>query len=426
MFASGKNAAASANSSPARGEAKPSACGRGREPERPAGRVERQRRGDPARRRRPRARRGATRSLATSASDFGGAAGRRRRRLAAAPRQVAQLGGEALRSRPALRARDERAVHRLEDVARQVGAQRLERRRAVLDAPRRLDEVAAPERMLAGERFPEDDAEPPHVGGRCRGQSLQPLRRDVRERSRDVAERGQRVELGHLRQPEVEEPHVDVRRLGEQHVRRLDVAVDDPAAVRVRERVGDLAAHLERGAVVELSGAERLAHRASRHVLVGDVDVGRVTREREDALAARMAERGGGAGLALGAVAALALAGDDLQGDVEAALLVAGEPDMAHSARAEGADRPVPAQEELVRKGRLGHAGFLRCRRCISSPAGKDGLIRRWTRATTNSSSISSTSPRRESHKRRRRGRAFRGAAAAAPGCAGRPARRAG
>ena len=296
----------------------------------------------------------------------------------------------------------------------------------VLDAPRGLHEVAAPERMLAGECFPEDDAEPPYVGGRCRGKSLQPLGRDVRERSGNVAEPGQRVELGHLRQPEVEEPHVDARRLRQQHVRRLDVAVDDPAAVRMRERVGDLSAHLERGPVVELSGPQRLPHRASGHVLVGDVDVGRVTREREDALAARVAERGGCAGLTLGPVAALALAGDDLQGDVEAALLVAGEPDMAHPARAEGANRPVPAQEELVRKGRLGHAGFLRCRRCISSPAGKDGLIRRWTRATTNSSSTSSTSRRRGSRKRRRRGRVFLVAVAAVRGCAGRPAHRAG
>ena len=359
---------------------------------------------------------------ATSAVRPAGAAAVLRRRRG----QVAQLGRRgAPPSAGAAGSRRGRRSTVSRMCARQVRAQRLERRRAVLDAPRRLDEVAAPERMLAGECFPEDDAEPPHVGGRCRGKSLQPLGRDVRERARDVAERGQRVELGHLREPEVEEPHVDARRLGEQHVRRLDVAVDDPAAVRVRERVGDLAADLERCAVVELAGAQRLAHRASRHVLVGDVDVGRVAREREDALAARVAERGGGAGLALGPVAALALAGDDLQGDVEAALLVAGEPDMAHSARAEGADRPVPAQEELVRKGRLGHAAFLRCRRCISSPAGKDGLIRRWTRATTNSSSISSTSRRRESRKRRRRGRACRGAVAAAPGCAGRPARRA-
>jgi hypothetical protein len=145
--------------------------------------------------------------------------------------------------------------------------------------------------MLAGERLPENDAEPPDVGRRGRGQPLQPLRGDIRERAGDVAERGERVELRHLREPEVEQPHVDVRRLGEEDVGRLHVAVDDPAAVRVRERLRDLAAHLEGGAVVELAAAQRLAHRATGHVLVRDIDVRRVAREREDALAARVAER---------------------------------------------------------------------------------------------------------------------------------------
>ena len=126
----------------------------------------------------------------------------------------------------------------------------------------------------------------------------------------------------------------------------------DPACVGVRERLGDLAGHLDRGAVVELAGAQRLAQRAAGDVLVGDVDVGRIARQREDPLAARVAERGGGARLALGPMTALSLAGDDLQGDVEAAPLVAREPDMAHSAGAERLDRPVAAQEELVRMGR--------------------------------------------------------------------------
>ena len=112
------------------------------------------------------------------------------------------------------------------------------------------------------------------------------------ERARDVADRGQRVELGHLREPEVEQPDVDRRRrLGEQHVRRLHVAVDDPAPVRVRERLEHLRRDLDGGAVVDLAGGERLAHRLPGHVLVGDVDVGRVARERVDPLAARVAER---------------------------------------------------------------------------------------------------------------------------------------
>ena len=64
-----------------------------------------------------------------------------------------------------------------------------------------------------------------------------------------------------------------------------------------------------------------------------------VARERVDALAARMAQRGGGPRLALGALGRLALAGDHLERDVEAALLVPGKPDLAHPARAERAQQ---------------------------------------------------------------------------------------
>jgi hypothetical protein len=63
-----------------------------------------------------------------------------------------------------------------------------------------------------------------------------------------------------------------------------------------------------------------------------------------------MPQRRCGARLALGSVAGLALAGDDLQRDVEAALLVAREPHMAHPAGAEGAQRPVTAEEEVMLK----------------------------------------------------------------------------
>ena len=146
--------------------------------------------------------------------------------------------------------------------------------------------------------------------------------------------------------------------LGEQDVRRLDVAVDDPAAVRVRERLEHLRGDLDRAAVAELARGERLAQRAAGDVLVGDVDVARIARERVDPLAARMAERRRGLRLALGARGGLALARDHLQRDVEAALLVARKPDMAHPARAERPQRPVTSEDELLREGSRGHLGF--------------------------------------------------------------------
>ena len=94
----------------------------------------------------------------------------------------------------------------------------------------------------------------------------QPLGRDVGERAGNVAERRQRVELGHLGEPEVEQANVDraplaALRLGEQDVRGLDVAMDDAAPVGVCERLGDLRGDLDRGSVVQL--ARRASPRAA-------------------------------------------------------------------------------------------------------------------------------------------------------------------
>ena len=63
-----------------------------------------------------------------------------------------------------------------------------------------------------------------------------------------------------LREAEVEQPHRDLLALGEEHVRGLDVAVDDPARVRVGERVEHLRRRLDGGRVVEL--AARIASRS--------------------------------------------------------------------------------------------------------------------------------------------------------------------
>ena len=64
-------------------------------------------------------------------------------------------------------------------------------------------------------------------------------------------------------------------------------------------------------------------------------------------------------GLALGPRRRLALARDDLERDVEARALVAGEPDRARAAAAERPQRPVAVEDELdagERRGSLSHA----------------------------------------------------------------------
>ena len=151
----------------------------------------------------------------------------------------------------------------------------------------------------------------------------------------------------HLREAEVEDACRDLRTVGEEDVRRLHVTVEDPRRVRVRQPVADLRARLDRGRVVQLVRAQRLAEGLAGNELVRDVDVARVVREAVRAQAGAVAQPGGGLGLALGARGGLPLARDDLQRDIEACLLVAGEPDRAGAATAERLEGPVAAEHEL-------------------------------------------------------------------------------
>jgi hypothetical protein len=64
--------------------------------------------------------------------------------------------------------------------------------------------------------------------------------------------------------------------------------------------------------------------------------------------AAVMAKAAGGERLALCARGRLPFAGDDLQGDVEAVLLVERKPDRSRSAASEGSNGPVAPEDELL------------------------------------------------------------------------------
>ena len=202
--------------------------------------------------------------------------------------------------------------------------------------------------MSPGECLPEEDADRPDIGGPAGLLAGEPLGGDVRERSRDVPDRRERVGVLELGEPEVEQPDRDLVALLEHDVRGLHVAVDDALRVRVRERLEHLRGGLDRRPVVQHAAAKRLAQRAPGNVRVGDVDVALVAGERQRAQAARMPEPGGGVDLTLGARAGLALARDDLQRDVAAFVLVAGQPDRAPAAAAQGPERPIPAEDEMV------------------------------------------------------------------------------
>src|SRR5207244_776983 len=148
------------------------------------------------------------------------------------------------RGRPARIDRDG-AVHELDERLRQVWTGGGKRRSAASDSFRDLQERSGAERVQSGEGLPEQDADRPDVRRGPRRPAAQPLRRDVRQRARNVTGGGERLLLRDEREPEVEQTDGYVRAVGEQDVRRLDVAVDDPAPVGVRQPVEDLRGRLD-------------------------------------------------------------------------------------------------------------------------------------------------------------------------------------
>ena len=202
----------------------------------------------------------------------------------------------------------------------------------------------------------EQDADGPDVGRRARLVAGEALRRDVGERAGNVADRGQRLRLREQGETEVEQSHRDRVALREQDVRRLDVAVHDPAGVRIGERVAQLRCSLDRLLVAQPAGAHRLAQRQAGDVLVRDVDVTCVPRQRERAQAVLVAQAGRCAGLALRPSCRLALSGDDLQGKLVAVSLVANEPDRAGATAAQRAERTVSTEDQVIGDDCIGRA----------------------------------------------------------------------
>ncbi len=258
-----------------------------------------------------------------------------------------QVGCKAFRRRAARRLDRERRRDGVDDRRREIGTGSAERLRPRLDRRRNLGQGDAPERVLPDERLPEHHADGPDVTGGRRVASTEALGCDVRERAGHVTDGGQRVGLVELGQAEVEEPDRDQRRLLDEDVRRLHIPMDDPDPVGVGERVENLRSGLDGVAVAELAGAQGLAQRAALDVLVGDVDVAAVTAEVVGADASLMAKPRRCFHLPCRPGSPLALARDDLQGDLETGSLVPREPDRSGPAAAERPEGPVAVENEV-------------------------------------------------------------------------------
>ena len=243
----------------------------------------------------------------------------------------------------------------------EVAAPRRERRRPRGDGGGDVLERHAPEGMAPGERLPEDHSHRPHVAPLGRLAAVEALRRDVGQRPRHVADSGEGVRLVELRETEVEHARGQLVSVLDEHVGGLDVAVHDPAPVRVREALEDLRGELDRRGVVQLAHADQLAQGAAADVLVGDVHVPVVAAEVVGAHATLVPQAGRRLHLPCRACRALALARHDLERHLEPGALVAREPDGSGAAPAERAERPVAVEDErAVGKGE-GSRGHRSC-----------------------------------------------------------------
>jgi hypothetical protein len=222
-------------------------------------------------------------------------------------------------------------------------------------------------RQPPGQHLERDHAQRVDVDGGRHPAADHLLGRHVRRRAGEVAGAGALVALV-AGQPEVGD-HRAVA--GEQHVARLEVAVDHARRVgraQPRDQPVDDRPDLGRRQrpVAQAVGQAGPGHQLHRHVAPAVGVDGQVER----AAHVRVGDRAGQRHLAIEAIAVAArraLRRQRLQRDVDAQRLVLGLVDLAHAAAAEQADDPVPASD--ARASHQHRAGRDRRRRGVELAA---------------------------------------------------------
>ena len=288
-----------------------------------------------------------------------------------------QLVGE-LGERPAvLRPGRQRAVQRGAQLRREVLALAAQRRQHRAEPARGRRGAPGAHRVDARQTFVEHERERVEVGALVDAVPVGLLRGHVGQRPDDVAGARQRrvarqvgdAEVGQLRRRAG-----GARAVGDDHVLGLDVAVDDAAAVRVLERVGEREADPQHVAVGQLALGGELVERAPAHELGHEVARVAVLARVEDRHDPGVVEPRGGQRLArrpLGRGARHPADRDHLDGDVAVEALVDRRVDRPEAPGAQPRPEAVAPQHGWGRTG----AGARR-------PAGEllRGLHRSWVR----------------------------------------------
>ena len=216
-----------------------------------------------------------------------------------------------------------------------------------------LDRRVAGERHLTGEQLVEDDPDRVEIRGLVDRGALCLLRRQVLRGADDRARFGH---LAHTRARDAEIRHLQSPLAVDQHVVRLDVAVNDAVAVREPDRGEDLPRVVDREVDRRRTARDdELLQRTAVEVLHRDVV--RAFRlaavvDRDDV---RVREAGGVLRLTAEALDELFVTGvavvQDLDRDAAAEHFVLGEVDVRHTTRAELAQDAVAPVEERVDQG---------------------------------------------------------------------------
>ena len=226
--------------------------------------------------------------------------------------------------------------------------------------------AGALERRCAGQELVGDHAEGVDVAPVIDGCGGDLLRRHVGGRADHDARAGDGVIVGGVggdraRNAEVGEEHVAA---GQQHVVRLDIAMDDARRVRVRERVRDFAEHADGVRDRHRAGAQPAAERFAvdvRHDVEGQIIDGAGIEERKDVRVAKVRRRPDLGDEPIGADDGGQIAPHDFDRDAAIVPYVVREVDGRHAAGAELALDAI-ARQECCRErwGNVRHALSLR------------------------------------------------------------------
>ncbi len=219
-------------------------------------------------------------------------------------------------------------------------------------------EAGALERVRPGQNLVQKHAEREDIGAAVHPGAVQLLRGHVggcSEESADMVARqgGRGIGVDALnrrrhadRNPEIHD--LDVTIVGHDHVRRLEVAMHQPALVRRFERLGDFFREPQHLRDRQRAAAQAPLERVAAHVFHDDARTPAELGHFEDLADERVIQRGGRTGFAEQPIERLALAvrrDQELDGDAPVEQQVVGETDFAHAT-------PANRFENAVSRGR--------------------------------------------------------------------------